>query len=91
MEDYPRNLEVEARFANEQACREYLCQLRWPEGFRCPDMTKPGRYDGAAAVRQRASSFGHGRHNISRHPQTAPELVSSHVVAHQPEERGQRT
>ena len=37
MEDYPRNLaEFEARFANEQACRDYLCQLRWPEGFRCP-------------------------------------------------------
>ncbi len=37
MEDYPRNLaEFEARFATEQACREYLCQLRWPEGFRCP-------------------------------------------------------
>ena len=37
MEDYPRNLaEFEARFASEQACREYLCQLRWPEGFRCP-------------------------------------------------------
>ena len=35
MEDYPRNLaEFEARFASEQACREYLCQLRWPEGFR---------------------------------------------------------
>ena len=37
MEDYPRNLaEFETRFAGEQACREYLCQLRWPEGFRCP-------------------------------------------------------
>ena len=37
MEDYPRNLaEFEACFATEQACREYLCQLRWPEGFRCP-------------------------------------------------------
>ncbi len=37
MEDYPRNLaEFEARFATEQAGREYLCQLRWPEGFRCP-------------------------------------------------------
>ncbi len=37
MEDYPRNLaEFEGRFATEQACREYLCQLRWPEGFRCP-------------------------------------------------------
>lgn len=37
MEDYPRNLtEFDARFGKEEACREYLCQLRWPDGFRCP-------------------------------------------------------
>src|ERR1700682_1345780 len=37
MEDYPRNLsELEARFSSEAACREYLFQLRWPDGFRCP-------------------------------------------------------
>src|SRR5450755_4849346 len=37
VEDYPRNLsEFEAWFDSEQACREYLFQLRWPEGFRCP-------------------------------------------------------
>ena len=37
MEDYPRNLtEFEARFATEEACRDYLFQMRWPEGFRCP-------------------------------------------------------
>ncbi len=37
MEDYPRNLlEFEERFATDEACRDYLCQLRWPEGFRCP-------------------------------------------------------
>lgn len=37
MEDYPRSiLEFETRFASEQACREYLVSLRWPEGFRCP-------------------------------------------------------
>ena len=37
MEDYPRDLlELEARFSNEAACREYLAQLRWPEGFCCP-------------------------------------------------------
>ena len=37
MEDYPRTLaELEARFSSEQACREYLFRLRWPEGFRCP-------------------------------------------------------
>ncbi len=37
MEDYPRSiLEFETRFASEEACREYLVSLRWPDGFRCP-------------------------------------------------------
>ena len=37
MEDYPTTvLELETRFSTEEACRAYLYQLRWPEGFRCP-------------------------------------------------------
>jgi len=37
VEDYPRNLlEFNARFGSDDDCREYLQQLRWPEGFRCP-------------------------------------------------------
>jgi len=37
MEDYPQNqAEFEDRFASEEACREYLFRLRWPEGFICP-------------------------------------------------------
>jgi len=37
VEDYPRNInELEARFGTEEACREYLFRLRWPDGFRCP-------------------------------------------------------
>ena len=37
MEDYPRNVgEFNARFGGDEACREYLRQLRWPEGFVCP-------------------------------------------------------
>jgi len=36
-EDYPRTLqELEGRFSSEQACREYLFAIRWPEGFICP-------------------------------------------------------
>jgi len=36
MEDYPRTLsELEARFSTEDACRAYLFQLRWPDGFAC--------------------------------------------------------
>lgn len=35
--DYPRNqAEFDARFASDEACRAYLTQLRWPDGFRCP-------------------------------------------------------
>lgn len=37
VEDYPRDLlELERRFSTEAACRGYLFQLRWPEGFCCP-------------------------------------------------------
>ena len=33
----PRDqLEFESHFASEEACRDYLFALRWPEGFRCP-------------------------------------------------------
>jgi hypothetical protein len=37
-EDYPRTLmELERRFSDDSACREYLTGLRWPEGFVCPN------------------------------------------------------
>jgi transposase-like protein/ribosomal protein L37AE/L43A len=37
VEDYPRTQsEFEERFGTPVACREYLFQLRWPDGFRCP-------------------------------------------------------
>jgi transposase-like protein len=44
VEDYPRTLaEFERCFATTEACRAYLTQLRWPNGFRCP------KCDGATA------------------------------------------
>jgi len=37
VEEYPGTLaELETRFGTEQACRDYLLKLRWPEGFVCP-------------------------------------------------------
>jgi len=37
VEDYPRSIvELERRFSTEEACRDYLFALRWPEGFVCP-------------------------------------------------------
>lgn len=29
-------MELERRFPSDEACRQYLFQLRWPEGFVCP-------------------------------------------------------
>ena len=29
-------MEFDKWFAGEQACREYLARVRWPDGFRCP-------------------------------------------------------
>jgi len=37
MEEYPQTLaDFEQWFATEDACREFLFKLRWPEGFVCP-------------------------------------------------------
>lgn len=37
MEDYPVTTnEFEERFSTEHECRNYLFQLRWPDGFQCP-------------------------------------------------------
>jgi len=34
---FPRSLfELQKRFPDEEACRQYLADSRWPEGFRCP-------------------------------------------------------
>jgi len=44
-EDYPRTLlELEQRFSDEPACRQYLFTLRWPEGFRCPHCGHPAAW-----------------------------------------------
>jgi len=47
--------------------------------------------DGIAAVsRVSASKLGDGRHDLSGHPHFSAIVVSSHMVADHPEERGER-
>jgi transposase-like protein len=66
MEDYPRTLgELEARFGNEQACRDYLVALRWPDGFVCPACENRAgwkvtalRYECAGCHRQVSATAG---------------------------------
>ncbi len=34
---FPRSLfELQHRFPDEEACRQYLFDSRWPDGFKCP-------------------------------------------------------
>lgn len=36
-QDYPRNLaEFLQMFPDDEACRDFLFRIRWPQGFRCP-------------------------------------------------------
>lgn len=59
MEEYPRNLsEFEAWFDTEQACRDYLFRLRWPEGFRCP-RCEGGHYWPVRSVLMQCQQCGH--------------------------------
>jgi transposase-like protein len=61
-EVYPRTiLELEDRFASEDACREYLMRLRWPQGFVCPQC---GHRGGWPATRGRVIC-PHCRHQAS--------------------------
>lgn len=59
MEDYPRDLaEFERRFATDAACRDYLVQLRWPDGFRCPRCGQPKAWPVRGALFQ-CAGCGH--------------------------------
>src|ERR1019366_10055823 len=57
--------ELAKRFATEAACRDYLIQLRWPDGFRCPHCggrenwrLKNARFECRACGRQKARRCG---------------------------------
>lgn len=66
MEDYPNTLsEFSERFSTEEACRAYLHDLRWPNGFECPHCghretwpTRRGQYRCAACDVQTSITSG---------------------------------
>ena len=37
IEEFPRTVvEFDKRFGSEEACRQYMMAVRWPDGYRCP-------------------------------------------------------
>ncbi len=58
-------MEFERRFSSEESCWEYLRQLRWPDGFQCPNCghgkawsASRGRYHCAGCGRQTTVTAG---------------------------------
>lgn len=50
-EDFPKNeVEFDRRFYSEEACIEYLYQLRWPEGFICSKCSHTGYWKSARGL-----------------------------------------
>lgn len=96
MEDYPRTLaKLEARFSFEQACREYLFPLWWPEGFRCPRCGGTKAWPLRSILWRRASCV----HEVSvtagtifaGHARPTDNVVAGDLVGDHPEERRQRS
>jgi hypothetical protein len=85
-------MELEAKFATEEACRMYLAGLRWPGGVSLSTLQSRESLAGGRTVGVRqvwTADLGHGRDYFPRHPHTVAGLVSCHVVGDDAEERGQ--
>lgn len=88
---FPKSLlEFQAKFPSEEACRKYLADSRWPDGYRCPRCRKdialilPGRnlwrcracgYDASVT----AGTVLHGTHTSLRLWFWAAFLVATHT------------
>ena len=82
----------ERRFATDEACGEYLAQLRWPGGLLVPGVRRRegvGARPRAQDVRDvRASGVRDGGNDLPRHPHAADAVVPRDLVGGQPEGRG---
>jgi hypothetical protein len=90
MEDFPRDLlEFEARFSTEKACREYLFQLRWPDGLCCPRCGGRKSWPKSEVLLECAScdyrKLGDGTDNFPGYAQASDALVPGHLVSFHPE------
>jgi len=57
---FPRTLrEFQSQFADEEACRAYLAQTRWPEGYRCRRCGHPEAFDLARRLLWQCKACGH--------------------------------
>jgi len=81
VDEWPKTaLDFERRFGTEEACVQYLEQLRWPSGFRCPQCggdVEPGsimRTDDWKGYGQLVSK-GYGWNIVRRSTETGENLL----------------
>jgi hypothetical protein len=90
MEEYPESLMdlLEHWFATEDACREHLCRLRWPEGVRCPVCGHGEAWTLEGWVVQvQAQDIGDCWNDLRGDAQAAGRVVPCHLVGDEPERR----
>lgn len=57
---FPKTLrEFQAQFADEEACRAYLAQSRWSEGYRCPRCAHAEAFDLSRRLLWQCKECGH--------------------------------
>ena len=89
--DFPKSLkEFQARFRDDEACRQYLIACRWPDGFRCAgcrqsvafELARRGLWQCKACGQQTSVTAGTALHR-TRLPLTvwfwAAYLVTTHT------------
>src|ERR1017187_5288430 len=82
-------MELEQRFADDEACRQYLFGLRWPQGIECSACGGRGVWKGSrnrllcTSCRRQIYPCGHC---FSGQPPPFDALVPSNVASHKPEE-----
>ena len=90
-EFYPRTiLELEDRFATEDACREYLMRLRWPEALSALVVSTRrmvGHAGPSNLSRLPSPGLCHSGNDFPGHSQALASLVSGDLAGHQSEER----
>jgi hypothetical protein len=87
---YPTTLLVlEERFGTEQACHDYLFQLRWPKGFLCPRCNHDGCWlcSKRFVLNVRIASFTPlcWPEQFFKHKEATSPLGSFHMAHHEPE------
>ena len=78
------------RLATEEACREYLARLRWPQGSMCPECKGHEAWPARRGLWMWRACCHHGGHPFRGYTRAPDPLVSSHLVGGRPEERHQR-